>query len=74
MAEAGASMKEIIDKLEELRREVGTLSVCLNPCSLPGQPPNFYIGPEDMEFGVGIHGEAGVLRTGVGNNYLKNPA
>ncbi|SIR32571.1 dihydroxyacetone kinase, N-terminal domain [Rhizobium sp. RU20A] len=40
-----------------------TLGVALEPCSLPQtRRYNFEIGPDDMEIGIGIHGEPGVLR------------
>jgi dihydroxyacetone kinase-like protein len=39
------------------------MGVALSPCTIPevGQP-NFTIGEGDMEIGMGIHGEPGVLR------------
>ena len=40
-----------------------TVGVALEPCSLPQtRRYNFGIGPDDMEIGVGIHGEPGVRR------------
>ena len=40
-----------------------TMGVALAPCSLPQTlKHNFEIGPEDMEIGMGIHGEPGVAR------------
>ena len=40
-----------------------TIGVALEPCSLPqiGRP-NYDLGPDDMEVGIGIHGEPGVTR------------
>ena len=40
-----------------------TIGVALEPCSLPqiGRP-NYELGPDDMEVGIGIHGEPGVTR------------
>ena len=39
------------------------MGVALAPCSLPQTlKHNFEIGPEDMEIGMGIHGEPGVAR------------
>lgn len=32
---------------------VGTMGVCLSPCSLPGGGPLFQLGPNDMELGMG---------------------
>ncbi|NTI44003.1 bifunctional sugar-binding transcriptional regulator/dihydroxyacetone kinase subunit DhaK [Rhizobium rhizogenes] len=40
-----------------------TMGVALEPCSLPQtRRHNFEIGPDDIEFGMGIHGERGVIR------------
>ncbi|WP_082930603.1 bifunctional sugar-binding transcriptional regulator/dihydroxyacetone kinase subunit DhaK [Rhizobium bangladeshense] len=40
-----------------------TMGVALEPCSLPQtRRHNFEIGPDDMEIGMGIHGEPGVMR------------
>lgn len=40
-----------------------TMGVALEPCSLPqSRRPNFALGVDDMEVGVGIHGEPGVAR------------
>ena len=40
-----------------------TIGVALEPCSLPQiRRPNFELGPDEMEVGIGIHGEPGVAR------------
>ncbi|TXH99324.1 MAG: dihydroxyacetone kinase subunit DhaK [Rhizobium sp.] len=40
-----------------------TMGVALAPCSLPQtRRPNFEIGADEMEIGMGIHGEPGVAR------------
>ncbi|AJD45974.1 dihydroxyacetone kinase subunit DhaK [Rhizobium sp. SEMIA 4085] len=40
-----------------------TMGVALSPCSLPQTlRPNFLIGEDEMEIGMGIHGEPGVAR------------
>ena len=41
------------------------MSVSLSPCSLPGHKPSLQFGENEMELGLGIHGEAGVERTTV---------
>ncbi|KAG9475721.1 hypothetical protein GDO78_003891, partial [Eleutherodactylus coqui] len=40
----------------------GTLGVSLSPCSVPGSGPTFKLGSDEIELGLGIHGEAGVQR------------
>lgn len=44
-----------------------TMGVALSPCSLPQtRKPNFEIGPDEMEIGMGIHGEPGIARGSLG--------
>ncbi|MGO6747304.1 bifunctional sugar-binding transcriptional regulator/dihydroxyacetone kinase subunit DhaK [Rhizobium ruizarguesonis] len=44
-----------------------TIGVALEPCSMPQtKRHNFDIGPDDMEVGIGIHGEPGVAREPIG--------
>jgi len=57
-----------IEEVERLARHANartfTVGVALSPCSLPQTlVPNFEIGADEMEVGMGIHGEPGVLRT-----------
>uniref|UniRef100_A0A670HSD4 Triokinase/FMN cyclase n=1 Tax=Podarcis muralis TaxID=64176 RepID=A0A670HSD4_PODMU len=40
----------------------GTLGVSLTPCSVPGSRPTFQLADDELELGLGIHGEAGVRR------------
>ncbi len=56
-----------IDECERLARKANertfTVGVALGPCSLPQTlTPNFEIGEDEMEIGMGIHGEPGVSR------------
>jgi len=40
-----------------------TMGLAFEPCSLPEtRQPSFELGPDDMEIGVGVHGEPGVER------------
>ena len=38
------------------------MSVSLSPCCIPGQEPSFHLNKEEIELGLGIHGEAGTQR------------
>nr|XP_031315358.1 triokinase/FMN cyclase isoform X3 [Camelus dromedarius] len=40
----------------------GTLGVSLASCSVPGSKPTFELSADEVELGLGIHGEAGVHR------------
>lgn len=55
------------DECERVARKANdhtfTMGVALSPCSLPQtRRPNFEIGPDEMEIGMGIHGEPGIAR------------
>lgn len=69
---AGAACDRMygLDECERLARKANmatfTMGLGLEPCSLPEtRRPSFQIGPEDMEIGIGIHGEPGVARAAV---------
>ena len=46
----------------------GTIGLSLSPCSVPGSGPSFQLATDEMELGLGIHGEAGVRRMKVRNS------
>ncbi|XP_060015009.1 triokinase/FMN cyclase isoform X3 [Lagenorhynchus albirostris] len=62
LAEAGAGLEEITDRVSEVAKAVGTLGVSLSSCSVPGSKPTFELSADEVELGLGIHGEAGVHR------------
>ncbi|MER8863737.1 dihydroxyacetone kinase subunit DhaK [Mesorhizobium sp. M0751] len=66
---AGAACDQMLsfDECERIARKANdhtfTMGVALSPCSLPQtRRPNFEIGPDEMEIGMGIHGEPGIAR------------
>jgi dihydroxyacetone kinase-like protein len=64
---AAADSMMSLDECERIARKANdrtfTVGVALSPCSLPQTlTPNFEIGPDEMEIGMGIHGEPGVAR------------
>jgi len=66
-AGAAADLGEPLERVEALARlankKCRSMGVALGACSLPQTgTPNFEIGPEDMEIGMGIHGEPGMRR------------
>ncbi|KAI4786006.1 hypothetical protein KUCAC02_037408 [Chaenocephalus aceratus] len=63
LAEEGCSLSQIVSKVTELLKGIGTLGVSLSPCSVPGSLPSFDLPPGDMEIGLGIHGEPGIKRS-----------
>ncbi|MCX7303052.1 MAG: dihydroxyacetone kinase subunit DhaK [Hyphomicrobiales bacterium] len=56
-----------LEECERIARKANsrtyTMGVALSPCSLPQtRKPNFEIGADEMEIGMGIHGEPGISR------------
>jgi triose/dihydroxyacetone kinase / FAD-AMP lyase (cyclizing) len=62
-AEAGLGLHEVADLARKGVSYIGSMGVALSPCTVPaaGQP-NFELGPDEIELGLGIHGEPGVER------------
>ena len=62
-AENGASLDEVIAVAEKVNANVRTMGVALTSCIPPAKgTPIFDIGDDEMEVGVGIHGEPGRSR------------
>lgn len=64
LAARGASLDEVADMAQSVCGDAATLGIAMSSCQLPGAPhPIFQIGEDEMELGMGIHGEPGVRRT-----------
>ena len=67
IAGAACDTMKPLDECERLARKANdhtyTMGVCLAPCSLPQTlKHSFELGPDEMEIGMGIHGEPGVAK------------
>uniref|UniRef100_A0A8C9WSH4 Triokinase/FMN cyclase n=1 Tax=Sander lucioperca TaxID=283035 RepID=A0A8C9WSH4_SANLU len=56
LAEEGCPLDQIVSKVTEVLKGIGTLGVSLSPCSVPGCLPSFDLPPGDMELGLGEGG------------------
>ncbi len=62
-AELGMSLKEVKQVAQKAIDNVKSLGFALTSCTVPAKgTPTFDIGEEELEFGVGIHGEPGIKR------------
>ena len=62
-AEAGASLEQVAAEARAAAEAVGTMGVALTPCTVPAAGrPSFSLGDDEIELGLGIHGEPGVRR------------
>lgn len=60
MAEAGASLADIVQTVERVMGQVFTIGAARDTCTVPGSPRNDRIAADEVEVGLGIHGEPGV--------------
>jgi len=62
-AEAGGSLADVVAVARRVNERGRSFGVALTSCVTPAAgSPTFEIGPDEMEFGVGIHGEPGRRR------------
>ena len=62
-AETGASLDEVFNLATSANKNIRTLGVAVSPCILPeAGKPTFEIANDEIEIGMGIHGEPGIKR------------
>jgi dihydroxyacetone kinase DhaK subunit len=62
-ADKGGSLEEVAAIAEKALANIRTMGVALSPCTVPmAGKPTFTIGEDEMEIGMGIHGEPGMKR------------
>jgi dihydroxyacetone kinase len=62
-AAAGRSLADVARLARAAAEDLGTMGVALGACTVPAAGrPGFALGPDEIELGLGIHGEAGVER------------
>jgi len=64
LAERGASLDEVADIAEKVAANVRTMGVGLSACVVPAAgKPSFTLAEDEIELGLGIHGEPGTKKT-----------
>lgn len=62
-AETGAELADVKAVAEKAIANVRTMGVAINPSTIPAAgKPGFELAADEMEFGIGIHGEPGIRR------------
>lgn len=62
-AETGATLEEVKAIAEKVIKNVRSMGMALTPCTVPAAgKPNFTLAENEMEIGMGIHGEPGTHR------------
>lgn len=65
-AENGASLQEVKAAAEKAILNIRSMGAALAPCIIPAVgKPNFTLGEDEMEVGIGIHGEPGIERRSI---------
>jgi dihydroxyacetone kinase len=63
LAEAGTSLQDVAAAARRTAAAIGTMGVALGACTVPAAgTPGFTLGEDEIELGLGIHGEQGVQR------------
>ena len=62
--DAGLDFDEVVRITEKARDNIYTIGVATSPGTLPGNDkPTFELADDEMEYGMGLHGEPGIERT-----------
>ncbi len=65
-AEFGGNLKEVKAAAEKAVANIRSMGMAMSPCVLPAVgKPGFILEDDEIEIGMGIHGEPGVERTQV---------
>jgi dihydroxyacetone kinase-like protein len=63
LAEQGASLEAVKDLAERVIARVRSMGFALAPCTVPqAGKPTFELADDEMEMGIGVHGEPGIAR------------
>ncbi|MFC7157321.1 dihydroxyacetone kinase subunit DhaK [Halomarina halobia] len=66
MADRGGDLEAVERAAQRVIDNVGTMGAALTSCVTPEKgSPTFDLGEDEIEIGIGIHGEPGVERTGM---------
>ncbi len=65
-AERGDDLENVARVCQKANDAMGTMGLALTACTVPTVgKPSFDLGPDEMELGIGVHGEPGVKRVSV---------
>ena len=63
LAEQGATLEEVKTIAEQVIKHTRSMGMALKPCFMPEtKEPSFTLADDEMEIGLGIHGEPGVYK------------
>jgi dihydroxyacetone kinase-like protein len=63
LAEAGAPLAKVVEVAQQVNAQGRSMGMALTSCTVPAAgKPTFELGEDEMEIGIGIHGEPGRRR------------
>jgi len=63
-AASGGTLQDCKTVVDRMNADTRTIGVALSPCTVPAKgSPTFTLAENEMEYGVGHHGEAGIEKT-----------
>src|SRR5579862_2191267 len=63
LAETGAPLSQVAELARKVNEQGRSMGMALTPCTVPAAgKPTFELGEDEMEIGIGIHGEPGRRR------------
>ncbi|WP_411843161.1 dihydroxyacetone kinase subunit DhaK [Salinicoccus sp. HZC-1] len=63
LSELNAPLDQIVEKVEEMMTSLYSIGMAVHPCMVPTTGEyGFDLGEDEMEIGIGIHGEKGIYR------------
>jgi phosphoenolpyruvate---glycerone phosphotransferase subunit DhaK len=66
-AERGYNLDRVSGLCRKVKEQARSMGMAITPCTVPAAgKPTFELGPDEMEMGIGIHGEPGRERTLLG--------
>ena len=67
-AQADKDLQEVKRLAQKAANHVKTIGFALNPCTVPAKgTPTFALKNDELEYGIGIHGESGIRREKLGS-------
>lgn len=62
--DSGLNLEDVLKITEKARDNINTIGLATSPGTLPGnEHPTFTLQEDEIEFGMGLHGEPGIERT-----------
>ncbi|CAD7699261.1 unnamed protein product [Ostreobium quekettii] len=62
LADQGRDLDAVTVAARKVAQNIGTMGVAMDVCTLPGASPSDRLGPDEIELGLGIHGEPGARK------------